>query len=750
MNPTAPILRAAPPSGFGPDSEWSIDPSQTRVDIRSGYGDAQNLRTEQKPCGTHSTAGYFSKFDRKRLGRVFSNPAPSSPVQGSLEMTSPAYPAATHFSLPSGSRVLDRYTIRRGLGIGGFGEVYFAISDAGKEVAIKRIQRNLEIELRGVSHCLNLKHPNLVSLYDVCRDESQTWWVVMEYVAGASLRDALDRQPAGSAGLGEIEARRWFAGAAAGVAHLHSEGLVHRDLKPGNLFDDYGIVKVGDYGLSKFISESRRGGQTESVGTFHYMAPEIGRGEYGREIDLYALGVILYESLTGRLPFEGETAHEIIVKHLSAKPDLSGVAEPYRGVIEKALRKDPRQRWTSASEMAAALRGADSPLVATLVSRPGQTAPSVAAPVSPNIPGSPNIPFRPSPDAFAATSVAAVTAPIGQPDDTEPLARAVGDCWRNVKQWWNEVRLSPIARVLLVALVAFVLVRNLRWLLPLLTIIGFVYVPYYVIRQMLLGREARRASYGVRAVPGNGNVYGDRPGRRPAVRLSRSQWRKLQRAELAAKKASSQLAELSGSWIAVGIATLFCVVAAGVIGLRNGAVDMMAIAPYGWVMMVSLAMSVVILGLGKLWEVRDGDPLNRRIVLAGSGGLVGAMAFLIHQYLMIPFDPALARVIDQPELPQALYEGNAVPRMAAWMAHFAILMAAVRWWRLTDPLRMRRLSVWMILVVVVADWLIQQVVPIAQPWGMLVAGTTVIAVQIAATWESTDQYPSLANAGGMK
>lgn len=673
-------------------------------------------------------------------------------------MTSPAYPAATHFSLPSGSRVLDRFTIRRGLGIGGFGEVYFAISDAGKEVAIKRIQRNLEIELRGVSHCLNLKHPNLVSLYDVCRDESQTWWVVMEYVAGASLRDAMDRQPGGSGGLGEAEARRWFAGAAAGVAHLHSEGLVHRDLKPGNLFDDYGVVKVGDYGLSKFISESRRGGQTESVGTFHYMAPEIGRGEYGREIDLYALGVILYESLTGRLPFDGETAHEIIVKHLSAKPDLSGVAEPYRGVIEKALRKDPRQRWTSASEMAAAIRGGDSPLVATLVSRPGQARPSEGDSIPPTNQ------LHPSPAAVAALAASAAPAavaspavnePVDQPDDVEPLARAVRDCWRNVKQWWNEVRLSPVARVLLIALAAFVLVRNLRWLLPLLTIIGIVYVPYYVIRQMLLSRESRRALNGIHVLAGGGNGYGgngygNHPTRRPAVRLSRSQWRKLQRTELAAKRASTQLAELSGSWIAVGIATLFCVVVAGVIGLRNGAVDAMAIAPYGWVMMVSLAMSVVILGLGKLWEVRDGDPLNRRIVLAGSGGLIGAMAYLIHQHLMISFDPALARVIDQPELPQALYDGNAVPRMSAWMAHFAILMAAVRWWRLTDPLRMRRLSVWMILVVVVADWLIQQLVPIAQPWGMLVAGTTVIAVQIAATWESTDTYPSLASGRGLK
>ena len=96
------------------------------------------------------------------------------------------------FTYPPGSTPLPRYTIRRGIGMGGFGEVYFAVSEAGKEVALKRIQRNLEVELRGVSHCLNLKHPNLVSLFDICRDSSDQSWVVMEYVAGPNLRQVLD------------------------------------------------------------------------------------------------------------------------------------------------------------------------------------------------------------------------------------------------------------------------------------------------------------------------------------------------------------------------------------------------------------------------------------------------------------------------------------------------------------------------------------------------------------------------------
>src|SRR5437868_5770840 len=96
---------------------------------------------------------------------------------------------AMKFAYASGSRPLDGYTIKRGVGRGGFGEVYFATSDAGKEVALKLIRRNLEIELRGVQQCLNLKHPNLLALYDIRHDAQGDSWVVMEYVDGASLED---------------------------------------------------------------------------------------------------------------------------------------------------------------------------------------------------------------------------------------------------------------------------------------------------------------------------------------------------------------------------------------------------------------------------------------------------------------------------------------------------------------------------------------------------------------------------------
>ena len=262
---------------------------------------------------------------------------------GSSDMpkANPTPQAHGRYTFGSGARPLDGYTIKRAIGRGGFGEVYYATSDSGKEVALKLILRNLDVERRGVMQCMNLKCPNLLTIFDLKTSDAGDTFVVMEYVAGPSLASVLRQYPAG---LPLAEVRHWLKGLVEGVAYLHDHGIVHRDLKPANLFMEEGIVKIGDYGLAKLITPSQGTEHSESIGTCHYMAPEIGSGKYHKPIDVYAMGVILYEMLTGRVPFEGETVNEVLMKHLTARPDVSMLPEPYQTIVAKALAKDPNHR----------------------------------------------------------------------------------------------------------------------------------------------------------------------------------------------------------------------------------------------------------------------------------------------------------------------------------------------------------------------------------------------------------------------
>ncbi len=256
------------------------------------------------------------------------------------------------FTYRSGQRPLDGYTLKRGVGQGGFGEVYFAVSDGGKEVALKLLRGHTDAELRGIGHCLNLKHPNLVHLYDLRTDSRGDKWVVMEYVFGESLAQVINRHPSG---LPTELIREWFGALTRGVSYLHDKGVIHRDLKPANVFIEHGSLKVGDYGLSRRISGSERGDVTRGVGTPHYMAPEIRNGNYGRSVDVYACGIILFEMLTGHPPFDGETPAEVLMRHQLDTPNLGKVPAIMRPVLERALDKDPARRFGSVLELSRAV-----------------------------------------------------------------------------------------------------------------------------------------------------------------------------------------------------------------------------------------------------------------------------------------------------------------------------------------------------------------------------------------------------------
>ncbi len=313
------------------------------------------------------------------------------------------------FTYRTGDRPLEGYTIKRGVGQGGFGEVYYAVSDSGKEVALKLLRGQIDAERRGIAECLNLKHPNLLHIYDLRRTPRGESWVVMEYVFGESLAQILERHPNG---LPHELIREWFAAICRGVGFLHDMGVIHRDLKPANIFIENGHLKIGDYGLARRISGSDYQAVTSGVGTPHYMAPELKHGHYGRSVDIYACGIILYEMLVGHPPFTGDNPVDILLRHQTDTPDLSVIPPPLRPVLERALHKDPQQRYASMGELGRAVEAAfasGSTAGQRASTRNGQdraAAPTVIGPTRPNLAngqggGSPEppviVPLPPSP-----------------------------------------------------------------------------------------------------------------------------------------------------------------------------------------------------------------------------------------------------------------------------------------------------------------------------------------------------------------
>ncbi|MEM9827096.1 MAG: serine/threonine-protein kinase [Planctomycetota bacterium] len=668
------------------------------------------------------------------------------------------------FSHAPGTQVLDRYTIRRGIGIGGFGEVYFAVSDGGKEVALKQVQRNWEVELRGARHCLNLKHQNLVSLHDVAQDGDERWWVVMEYIAGPNLREVLDDNPNG---LTDAELDRWWSQSCAGVSHLHRSGLVHRDIKPGNLFDDVGTVKVGDYGLSKFISSSHRGGHTESVGTFHYMAPEVGRGEYGKGVDVYALGIVLYEMLTGRVPFDGESCHEIIVKHMTAQPDLDVIDPRYRDLIKRCLEKDPAKRYADASALLDAWKAirhgrkqtsVDPRLAPELVagapagveftdlgygpnanpqhntvhrseSHPQGAGPNQAI-YDARLVGHPN---ADAPVASGPANSPQAFNPTGKPNG-EPVARAVRHAAGDFSRWWRTLDRSPGSKAVLIAIAGLVVLVNTHWLLPLLTMLGVMYVPYYIVRNMVL-HVKQRPVYEQRQRDSMASMA-TRP-------MTRSQWRSSWRHTLRAKPLATRASEWNGSalssLVGVGVLSAF----AAMFSYQSGTLDPVRLAPIAMMATTIATAAVLLLGVGKSWEKDDSDATSRRLAGAGVGAIVGAVAWSMHEFLLLPVDSGLARDIDEFSPPLALYAEDGSATMPTMMAFYAILFGMLRMWRPIDPIRRRRFSVWPVAVTAFAAYLLHQFIPIPQPGGILIAGGISIVTQFAAPWVHPQSPPKI-------
>lgn len=259
---------------------------------------------------------------------------------------------------------IGRYEIKAELGRGGMATVYHAYDPMfEREVALKILPQELlhDEQYRGrfereAKIIARLEHATIVPVYDVGQENNQPYFV-MRYMAGGSLADRMTGDP-----LSLTETARIIQRVGAALDYAHTKGIIHRDLKPGNiLFDESGDPFISDYGIAKLSQSQTNLTGTSIIGTPTYMSPEQAQGEDidGRS-DIYSLGVIVYEMLSGRLPYEANTPLGLVFKHVSepiphildVNPELPTATE---AVIEKAMAKNPKDRFATGADLAAAL-----------------------------------------------------------------------------------------------------------------------------------------------------------------------------------------------------------------------------------------------------------------------------------------------------------------------------------------------------------------------------------------------------------
>src|SRR3954447_21322073 len=262
-------------------------------------------------------------------------------------------------------RVFDRrYTIERKLGAGGMADVYLAEDqELGRRVAIKILddrhahdEQFVERFRREAKNAAGLSHPNIVSIYD--RGEFDgAYYIAMEYLEGRTLKELIVRNGPTPVPIAIDYARQILSA----VAFAHRNGVVHRDIKPHNIVVARdGRLKVTDFGIAR-SGASQMTEVGSIIGTAQYLSPEQAQGNpVDRRSDIYSVGVVLYEMLTGEVPFSGDTPLEIAMKHLRTVPsppsDLNPkVPHDLDAIVLRSLAKEPAQRYQSAEEMDADL-----------------------------------------------------------------------------------------------------------------------------------------------------------------------------------------------------------------------------------------------------------------------------------------------------------------------------------------------------------------------------------------------------------
>jgi beta-lactam-binding protein with PASTA domain/tRNA A-37 threonylcarbamoyl transferase component Bud32 len=300
----------------------------------------------------------------------------------------------------------ERYRLEGRIGQGGMAVVYAGIDTVlRRRVAIKVLRPELAADKDFVArfyteaqHAAKLSHPNIVNIYDVGR-EGESYFIVMELVEGATLAEMIESDTR----LPEPVAIDFAAQICSGLAYAHRQGLLHRDVKPANILvtkDD--VVKISDFGIARAVTTQTMSMTQAGIvmGSVFYVSPEQAQGhELHETSDLYSLGIVLYQMLTGHLPYAGESPIAIALKHVSAPvphvdADEPSVSPALAAIVRKLMQKDPADRFPSAVAVATALREArEHPLVTT----PFDIAPNGERVVVPGPQTIPNPKPRPSP-----------------------------------------------------------------------------------------------------------------------------------------------------------------------------------------------------------------------------------------------------------------------------------------------------------------------------------------------------------------
>lgn len=261
----------------------------------------------------------------------------------------------------NGKVIGNRYEIVETIGKGGMAIVYKAkCLKLNRYVALKVLRPEFREDKDFITRfkaeaqsAASLSHPNIVSVYDVGQDGDLNY-IVMEYVEGVTLKQYMDAKGV----LPWREAVDYTAQICAGLEHAHKNGIIHKDIKPHNIMiTREGTLKITDFGIAKVISSSTITTGNTTMGSVHYFSPEQARGGYtDYKTDIYSLGVVLYEMVTGRLPFDGDSAIAIAMQHIEKEPipptELNpDIPQSLENVIRKAMSKEQAMRYDSVTEM---------------------------------------------------------------------------------------------------------------------------------------------------------------------------------------------------------------------------------------------------------------------------------------------------------------------------------------------------------------------------------------------------------------